>query len=213
MPDRELRFELVFRTPVGVFTGLGVAGLVDRVVIRDARGLPYIPGSTVKGRLRFFAERVLRSAPEKAGELRVHRTDRPHCKSFAHACTVCRLFGNPAIRARLRVGQAVLPAPTAVLFRRLLAADSNPVLHPDADLRPGVAVSRRRRSAVPDHLFFDETIPAVTFEGRIRLAEGLRDDEITFLASVGRLVDALGSRKAAGRGRLDGGVRIEEGET
>lgn len=214
MPDRDLRYRdlryrLVFRSPVGVFTGLGVAGLVDRVVVRDASGLPHIPGSTVKGRLRFFAERVLTNAPAEAAELRRHRPDRPHCKDFAHACTVCRLFGNPAIPARLRVGPAVLPAPTADLFRQLLAADPNPVLRPDAELRPGIAVSRRLRSVVPDHLFFDETVPAVTFEGHLRLAKDLRDDEITFLQGVGRLVDALGSRKSAGRGRLDGGIRIE----
>lgn len=208
MAERAATYRLTFRSPVGIFTGLGIAGLVDRTVVRDAGGLPYVPGSSVKGRLRFFAERALRVAPAEVG-LSVHDRDRPHCKRFAAACTLCRLFGNPSIPAAVRLGEARLEDGVAELFRRLLAADPNPVLRPDVEVRPGIALSRRRRSAVPDHLFFDETVPAVTFRGRLALGRDLRAGEVAFLQAAGRLVDALGARKAAGRGELDGGVRIE----
>ncbi|MEE8522955.1 MAG: RAMP superfamily CRISPR-associated protein [Thermoanaerobaculia bacterium] len=212
MAEGTLDYRLVFRSPVSVFTGLGIAGMVDRVVVRDARGLPHIPGSTVKGRLRFFAERVLRTATIESRKLHLHPPDGPHCKQFDPACTVCRMFGNPAVEGAIRVGQATLPERTAELFLQLLAADPNPVLRPDAEVRPGIAVSRHRRGVIPDHLFFDETVPAVTFHGKIGLRRQLRDDEMTFLAGVGRLVDALGARKVAGRGGLDGGIRIEVNE-
>jgi CRISPR/Cas system CSM-associated protein Csm3 (group 7 of RAMP superfamily) len=205
-----LLYRLRFRTPVGVFTGLGIAGLVDRIVIRDARGLPYVPGSSVKGRLRFFAERLLRSG-EPPAPFSVHPAPGPLCKTAAAACTLCRLFGNPALPGALRVGNARPEEPWATLAAQLLRAAPNPVVHADAELRPGLALSRLRRTALADHLFFDETVPAAAFAGEMALVAGLSNEEVAWLAAVGRLVDGLGARKAAGRGRLAGGVEIGGG--
>ena len=61
MPRSKWLYRLSFASPVSVFSGLSVAGLVDRMVMRTVDGLPYIPGSTVKGRWRFTAERLLRT--------------------------------------------------------------------------------------------------------------------------------------------------------
>ncbi len=204
-------YRLLFRTPVGSYTGLGVAGLVDRIVVRGADGLPVIPGSTVKGRLRFFAERLL-SAGGAPPDLRLHASGAPACKHLDTACTACRLFGNSAIPALLRVGAASLEEPWAPLLRTLLLADPNPVVHADAEIRPGIALSRTRRTALGDHLFLDETVPAsLSFAGTLRFGGEIRAEEMEFLVAAASLVDALGARKAAGRGSLDGGIRIEAG--
>lgn len=201
-------YTLIFEAPVGIFTGLGIAGLVDRTVQRDAKGMPAIPGSTVKGRLRFFAERLLRSGSAPDG-CRIHEAGKPQCKKVAGACTVCRLFGNPSIPGLLKIGPAALDEPWMKTFGDLLEADRNPVARPDVEVRPGVALSRLRRTALGDHLFFDEAVPAcVTFTGQIRLAAGVTPAEELFLVGTGAVVDALGARKAAGRGRLAGGIRI-----
>src|SRR5215831_16622769 len=74
MPEVVYTYTIMFRSPVGVFTGLGVAGLVDRTMVREADGLPYIPGSSVKGRLRFFADRLLKSGTLPNG----YRIHAPH---------------------------------------------------------------------------------------------------------------------------------------
>lgn len=212
MPEVVYTYTMTFRSPVGVFTGLGIAGLVDRTMVREADGLPYIPGSSVKGRLRFFADRLLRSGTLPNG-YRIHAPNEPLCKDVDHACTLCRLFGNPAIPGLLRVGQASPIQPWDALFRGLLLADPNPVLHLDAEIRPGIALSRSRRIALPDHLFFDEIVPAITFSGRLCLDTRVTPEERRLLIGVGTLVDALGARKAVGRGRLEGGIRIEEVST
>jgi CRISPR/Cas system CSM-associated protein Csm3 (group 7 of RAMP superfamily) len=210
MPDRRLGYTLTFRAPVGVFTGLGIAGLVDRTVVRDSGEVPFIPGSTVKGRLRFFAERLLLSGAVPA-PLRFHGQDRPHCKSLSGACTLCRLFGNPSIPALVRVGEATLGEPWRSPVKALIDANRNPVVRPDVEIRPGIALSRQRRTVLPDHLFFDEAVPAgVRFEGTLVLDGTVLETERIFLVGVGTLVDALGARKAAGRGALDGGVCIQE---
>lgn len=209
MADRHGVYTLTFRAPVSIFTGLGSAGLVDRTVVRDADDLPYIPGSSVKGRLRFFAERLLSSGSPPGG-YRLHRQNQPICKVVDSACTICRLFGNVAIPALLRVGQASPVSPWDDLFRQLSQANTNPVVHPDVEIRPGIAISRLRRTALADHLFFDEAVPAITFSGRLLLDSQLTPQETRFLIWVGTLVDALGARKVTGRGSLEGGVHIQE---
>jgi hypothetical protein len=87
------------------------------------------------------------------------------------------------------------------------------VLHPDVEIRPGIALSRLRRTALPDHLFFDEAVPAITFSGRLLLDSRATPLETRFLIWVGTLVDALGARKVTGRGSLEGGIRIVEART
>lgn len=212
MPETQYAYTLEFRAPISIFTGLGIAGLVDRTVVREANGLPYIPGSSVKGRLRFFAERLLRSDAVQS-DYCIHAEGHPICKVVDKACTICRLFGNSSLPALLRVGQASPEPSWDTIFRQLLDADQNPVAHPDVEIRPGIALSRITRTALPDHLFFDETIPAITFEGSLFLDMRVRREELVFLIAVGKLVDGLGARKATGRGVLKGGISIQEKQT
>lgn len=206
-----LLYTLTFESPVGIFTGLGVAGLTDRTVVRRGSGLPFVPGSTVKGRLRFFAQRLLAAggAPEA---FRAHDPAGPACKERSSACTVCRLFGSSSVPGALRVGDAEPEEATAELLLALRRAAANPVVSPDAEIRPMVAISRLRRTALQDHLAFDETVGPIRFRGEILLASPLRPHEVGFLRAVGRTVDALGGRKAAGRGRLTGGIVIGDEE-
>lgn len=202
-------YTLTFISPVAVASGLGIAGLVDRTVVRDAQGLPFIPGSSVKGRLRFFAERAL-AVPGAPEGIWHHPPTQPLCKNRENACTVCRLFGNSSIPALLKVGQGEIEANWRPLLLNLLSTHRNPVVRADAELRPGVALSRGRRTALPDHLFFDEAVPAgIPFAGPLCLERGVTEAEERFLVLVGTLVDALGGRKAAGRGRLLAGIEIQ----
>ena len=49
MAEIARNYSVTFRAPISIFTGLGIAGLVDRTIVRDADDSPYIPGSSVKG--------------------------------------------------------------------------------------------------------------------------------------------------------------------
>lgn len=206
----EIKYSLTFRTPVSIFSGLAIAGLVDRMVMRNDKGLPYLPGSSVKGRWRFFAERLLRSGDVPAG-LRIHRTKEPLCKDVVNACTLCKLFGNSAIPAMIQVGQAELDDSQRPLFLTLLERNYNPVVYPDTEIRPGIAISRTRRTILEDHLFFDEAVPSsVIFSGKVRVNDVVVAIEKQFLSVSGRLVDRIGGRKAIGRGALENGIQIRE---
>lgn len=206
----EIKYSLIFRTPVSIFSGLAIAGLVDRMVMRNYEGLPYLPGSSVKGRWRFFAERLLRSDDVPEG-LRIHGTKEPLCKDVVNACTLCKLFGNSAIPAMIQVGQAELDNSQRPLFLTLLERNHNPVVYPDTEIRPGIAISRTRRTTLEDHLFFDEAVPSsVTFSGKVRVNDAVVAVEKQFLSISGRLVDRIGGRKAIGRGALENGIQIRE---
>jgi CRISPR/Cas system CSM-associated protein Csm3 (group 7 of RAMP superfamily) len=205
----EWTYTLKFRSSVSVFSGLAVAGLVDRMVMRNHKGLPFIPGSSVKGRWRFFAERLLQNGGLPA-DLMIHNSNEPSCNNPKNRCTLCKLFGNPAFSSMLFVGQAELDKSVKKLFENLLKQNRNPVVHPDAELRPGTTISRITRTTLKDHLFFNEAVPPVTFSGKLIINGILNDNEKKFLKASARLVDRVGGRKSVGMGSLDGGIRISD---
>ena len=207
----EWTYALKFRTVVSVFSGMAVAGLVDNMVVRNHERIPFIPGSSVKGRLRFFAERLLRSVngDATASGLRIHPVGGPDCKIPDSACTICRLFGNSSIPSYIWVGDADLDPSLKPFFKTLLDSNRNSVVHPDIEVRPGIAISRKLRTALPNHLFFDEAVPSMTsFLGSILINGSLNETETRFLIASARLVDRIGSRKAVGRGILETGIEI-----
>ena len=203
----EWNYTLSFRAAINVFSGLAVAGLVDRMVMRNGSGLPYIPGSSVKGRWRFFAERLLKSA--HIPELQLHEEKQPIFKLPDKSCTICKLFGNPSIPALIWVSDAQLDGSLVSLFEDILKTSPNPVVHPDIELRSGIALSRKTRTALDDHLFFDEVLPSgVVFSGNIKINGHISDEESRFLKTSAKVVDCIGGRKAVGRGILDNGIQI-----
>ncbi|MEW6519078.1 MAG: RAMP superfamily CRISPR-associated protein [Thermodesulfobacteriota bacterium] len=204
-------FALHFSAPVSVHSGLSAAGLVDRMVVRDHEGIAVIPGSSIKGRWRFVAERLLRSVdPGSMDGLRLHDDKMPECKMSSLPCTLCKLFGNAAIQARLWIGAAELDETNKDYIRAIHQLRVNPVMHHDTEIRPGIALSRVRCTAMPDHLFFDETVPAMSrFSGTIMVMGDISAAERNFLKVSARMVDKIGSRKAVGRGLLAKGIEIE----
>jgi CRISPR-associated protein Csm3 len=82
----------------GAAAGLNIGGL-DNPVIRDPRTrLPYIPGSSLKGKMRSLAERARGFDPDQKDEIQEIGKVRIHmCRaSAAYAtCQVCQVFGVP----------------------------------------------------------------------------------------------------------------------
>lgn len=172
--------------------------LVDRALQVDAEGCPYIPGSTVRGRVRAHLERLL-----KALDLPVCCPPRPDQTCPHHPaliaqlaaldepyCLACRIFGSAWRDSATVFGD----------FR--LAQDG---LRPEASVgeRTSVGISRRLGSAQAERLFLSETtIPGgrLRFIGRV---EGrLTHEEIGWLLAAMNLVTHLGGDKARGLGRV-----------
>lgn len=83
------RIECVTGLHIGASREVVEIGGVDNPVMRDPRtGIPYIPGSSVKGKMRSIAERVFKK-----------ELNRSTGNGFRHECTertceVCRVFGS-----------------------------------------------------------------------------------------------------------------------
>lgn len=112
---------------IRVLTGLHIGagndtieiGGMDNPIIRDPRtDLPYIPGSSIKGKMRSLME--WRLIPEKIGrEYRGHKVG-DHCTCGKPDCPACTVFGAPATNKRAGTPEfdnAVNRGPTRIIVR------------------------------------------------------------------------------------------------
>ncbi len=104
----------VLRARTGLLIGASQGGMeiggVDKYVVKDARGRPFVPGSSLKGKLRSLSERLENRRLSSKGEVRIHTCESPD--EFS-TCYTCHLFGLPGERefaepARLIVRDAPL---------------------------------------------------------------------------------------------------------
>lgn len=189
----------------------------DMPVCKDLNGLPFIPGSSIKGVVRFQAERILRAwnrrpdlwACDPFGEPCVPETSRGGRKGkdkfweesgkndavfaqnvFEASCTACRLFGSPWFAGRVAFKDAYL-----------INADELPVV---TQIRDGVGIDRDLGAARAHVKYdFETVVPGARFGLEI-LAENLDDWEIGFLLTVLRLWEeggiAIGGKTTRGPG-------------
>lgn len=205
-------------TALCVGAGSTSGTLADKPIVRSAAGNLLIPASQVKGRIRHECEKLLRSlrwptcespvaetmCPERAGlSGQFHQTQYqlsdtlagyPERKSYH--CYACQLFGNPTLPAR-------------ILFDDLICKTSADLL-PEV-LRPGVTLSRTRRTAVEQRFFLLETSPAnlgLTFSGEVSFAPESPDYGPALIMAALRHINALGGSKSAGLGWLTANLDI-----
>ncbi len=126
--ETELTFlgKLVLEGEIQCQTGLHIGagkgsleiGGADNPVVKDAFGIPYIPGSSLRGRLRSLLEQSLGLAvpnelvylsKRKGQEVRIHQSDRPDDD-------ICVLFGRNPGRVEKVTGESI-EAPAATPAR------------------------------------------------------------------------------------------------
>lgn len=161
----KLEIELEVLSAICVGSTADVQGIgVDKATARDGEGKLIIPGSTLKGRIRWECERIARRLGFEI--CNAPRTDEmcPYCWHHQGVkddryCFVCQTFGGSGHPANLYFGDATLAGnsrlrDTAVLQRGKRVIERRPF---DAQIRSGVSISRVRRTALSERLFFTET--------------------------------------------------------
>ncbi len=148
----------------GLHIGRGAPANVvgaERGMVREGReGAPYLPGSSLKGRLRSLLERA---GCAKGFEVRKEGDEwrAPPCRCGATDCAVCVLFGLPAeVRARASAGP-LPPGRLTVRDGRLLNAQEISSWRyldlPYAEVKAEIALDRLTAGATPRTL---ERVPA-----------------------------------------------------
>ena len=211
------------RVKLVVLTGLHVGstdaelsiGGVDNPVVRDPiNDEPYIPGSSIKGKMRALMEWALgKIDPEKDARKAAHACSEPECK-------ICRVFGAPASDenppergpTRLFVRDARLTSRGRDMLRKLQSLTGH-----DAELKQEVFVPRLGGDANPRTT---ERIPAgAEFEFELiykvyDTGDGGKTDEKYFKEVVGEALrllelDALGGHTSRGYGKIKLDCEVE----
>lgn len=123
MEELKLLGKVIIKGKIKALTGLAIGGSrvgvdiggVDNPVIKDAEGKPYIPGSSLKGKLRSLLERAEGKKPnKKLGVARIHICEK---KEEYDQCPVCKIFGVP--------GEEKFSEPTRLIVRDSLLIEES----------------------------------------------------------------------------------------
>ena len=201
-----IKFEMLSWWHAG--SGMGQGGAADSLVVRDAEGLPYLPGKTVKG--------LLRDAVQLAEDFDQYNAKGQTTRLFGAADPTTlrpagintpseRVESEPPGRAGglLGVDNALLPENIAGWVRKN-AGDRKPTLF-DA-----FASTALNKDGVAKHgtLRIAEVCPPLVLFGKI---EGPDDDEwVGLLKKCVPLIRNLGKQRHRGLGSCD--VTIEKSE-
>ena len=201
---------------IGAGKGSLEIGGADNPVVKDAFGIPYIPGSSLRGRLRSLLEQTLGLAvpselvyvsKRKGQEVRIHHSDKPDDD-------VCVLFGRNPGRVEKVSGETIeaataTPARLTVYDAPLVVDSITPQMRENLDdelteLKSENAVDRITSQANPRTL---ERVPAgARFRLRMVLDVLCPEDKplLARVAEALRLLedDALGGGGSRGNGRV-----------
>ncbi|MEM3401108.1 MAG: CRISPR-associated RAMP protein Csx7 [Candidatus Bathyarchaeia archaeon] len=166
-------------------------GEVDLPVLRDPRGQPYIPGSSLKGRVRTEAERIARKMGmdicEPPNVDNMCGSKKSRVEDF---CICCKIFGT--------AGKISLAS--KIKFR-----DAYPLENVERLLeRTGIAIDRGTGAVAKHALYTIEAIPAGAKFGLEIVADNLSDDELKLLKAALKSVEdsALGGSSTRGFGKV-----------
>ncbi|MGQ9568191.1 MAG: type III-A CRISPR-associated RAMP protein Csm3 [Anaerolineae bacterium] len=189
----------------GAATGLEIGGL-DNVVVRDPlTNEPYIPGSSLKGKMRSLSEKRhgLRQNQRIGQDVRIHTCDDE--REYA-TCNVCHVFGVP--------GERPFASPTRLLVRDIPldhAHESYAKLkeartdYPFTEVKWEAAIDRVTSAATPRQM---ERVPAGAVFGPAQLVFSFYErkdvDRLGTLVEAMLLLedDYLGGQGSRGSGRI-----------
>jgi CRISPR-associated protein Csm3 len=201
---------------VGAGKGSLEIGGADNPVVKDAQGRPYVPGSSLRGRIRSLLEQATGMAvpselvyisKRKGQEVRIHQSDRPDDE-------ICILFGRSPGRIEKagggdEGGVHATPARLSVFDAPLIPGSITPQMRENLDdelteVKSENAIDRITSQANPRTL---ERVPAgARFRIRMVLDLLCAEDAVlpALLVQGLRLLedDALGGGGSRGNGRV-----------
>lgn len=200
----ELKLSVCFTSKWRVGAGEG-SFIVDRLIQRDSRAMPYIPGSALKGVIRESCEKLSRSLgfPEPADPHKVKIESPEFFGPLDQAPSpVDRLFGNKYEEGGLFFRDARLPD-DAVL--------------PPFFFQTRTRINRKLGTVRDAHLFSSQyAMPlklTTTISGWHQGLVGMLDEDPPYayaiLIAAIKMVDRIGGDKSAGSGAMKDGLEIE----
>lgn len=202
----KIEFELSI-TPLSqlhIGTGFGMGKFIDKTTTKNKLGAIYIPGSTIKGKAKYFARQILISLGEE-----YCREDKP-CKG--EPCAICRTFGSPLHQGKFFFSDANINEKLTNTIQKE-EGNENPALSMRLFLntRTGTKIDRRYGTVQEDHLFTTESgVRGIPLTSKIY---GVGNDfifhdgkkipfELLLLLKSLKLITHLGGGASMGLGRV-----------
>lgn len=201
-------------------SGFGFARLIDHTSIKDAEGLAYIPGSTIKGKLRSVCKKIALTLGDgiylSQGNKKICQSLEPAlgqsaiCKhdSIEDRCIICRLFGSAFAEGKLLFTDAKLNEADAGKIK-VLSKINRFRVDAQNEIKTNVKLSRYRRVSDQGHLFVSENVSkSLVFTGTIYAKEylapeGLAPKEEELLRYGLKALTHFGGQKSRGLGRVE----------
>lgn len=193
MTKLQIALTIISHTALSVGAGGSAGTIADKSIVRDGWGRPIIPGSQVKGKIRWGAEQLLRgigqNIPSPFDESPLVEQD----KSLIRV-----LFGSPDHRSPLHFADLAGLVGNVEQMEQLR---TSPEQH-RSQIRPSVSINRRRGVAEDARLLFQETAIEQTRFHHERAIQGvLETPEHAALLWAGiKLTDRWGGAKSRGLG-------------
>ncbi len=201
--NTKIEFKL-FVTPLSQFhigTGFGIGKFIDKATIKNRIGTIYIPGSTIKGKTKYFGRQIANSLNLN------YCTEKEPCKG--NPCIVCRTFGSPLHQGKFFFSDASLPK--EIIKSITEENKENPAipLRLFLNTKTGTKIDRRYGTTQEDYLFTTETgVRGISLTAKIY---GIGDDfifpeegelplELVFLLNSLKLMTHLGGEESRGLG-------------
>ena len=190
----------------GSDVGLSIGG-ADSPVIRDPiTNVPYIPGSSIKGKMRSLLEKVTPGIEynKKVGNARIHQCQ---VEKEEDVCLLCRLFGLPAEEKNANTPQRLIVRDAMMNSEwvdKLLKSKNTDM--PYTEVKTEVVIDRVTSAATPRQI---ERVPAGAVFGLemiLNIYDGDNEAELRNLVEEGRRLvndDYLGGSGTRGYGKVE----------
>jgi len=211
-----IKVAIKIKSGFAIGSGLGLAGILDDTIMRDVRGLPYIPGTTLKGVIRDACEEIsliadypcYENVVDELKNLATLTGGRPDPEQMS---LVTRIFGSPLFSAIFEFGSAYLD-PSDDSITSLIGASavwseshnsieqSTGTAKKDYLFTHEVALSTSNAQDIPDYHFDFSITP---------LANPILDKDKDKNKLVGllmcglRFIDRIGAKKTRGKGVVE----------
>lgn len=209
--DINLELKITFCSPFMVGSGFGMAGLVDLSTVKGRDGIVYLPGSSIKGRLRSeFKKNVeVLDTGSVCNSLIGGKTEICKAEEIKDACVICRIFGSELFEGSLIFEDAVMDEKTSDILSKIETDRALPLFQ--SSIRTGIKINRQLKTVDEGALFTIEAANAsIILTSRIHGSCQLGDDEYAYLKGTIETITHLGGNKARGMGRCT--IAVKPGE-
>lgn len=194
----DIGLSVEFKASFFIGSGFGLAGIIDLMTLKDGNGVVYVPGSSLKGKIKAEFRKILVSLglPACQTHKKSNICDRP---DISETCALCRMFGSESYEGALIFEDVKLGDSSYELALKL-----NKGFMPSLQSSPrtGLKINRLFKTAEPEALFFTEAANNLaSFVGRIHGTVLATEEEYLLFIQTIESNTHLGGQKSRGLGR------------